>query len=197
MSSACLFVLHARGLSLVFFLVFCRQTIVHDVARPVPDRDAFLFDDLLQVEHVDDAVQTKLANSRRGARQGISILIAELERQLVEPVREIYETLGPTRKAARVKYLSGLVRDALEGIPGVDFISEPDEARRTGLARVSVAGRSGRELTTVLREDHAIYTYGNFPGPYDGVYISPNVFNDRGDMLAFVSAIDAIARRSG
>ncbi|MEO1079418.1 MAG: aminotransferase class V-fold PLP-dependent enzyme [Pseudomonadota bacterium] len=106
-----------------------------------------------------------------------------------------YEQIGPERKAERVKYLSSLVRDALQGVAGVTVLTEVDESRRSGLARIVVAGLSGRELTTILREEHRIYTYGNFPGPYDGVYISPNVFNSGEDMGHLVDSIKQIAAR--
>ena len=52
---------------------------------------------------------------------------------------------------------------------------------------------SGATLTKRLREEFLIYTYGNSPGPNDGVYISPNVFNSAADMRAFVSAIESFA----
>lgn len=108
---------------------------------------------------------------------------------------DFYEQLGPERKAARVRYLLSLVMDNLERVSGVRVITEPDVRKRTGLARIAVEGMSGRDLTTTLREEFDIYTYGNFPGPNDGVYISPNVFNSSDHMTAFSNAIRQIAAR--
>ncbi|WP_425409368.1 aminotransferase class V-fold PLP-dependent enzyme [Hyphococcus sp.] len=109
---------------------------------------------------------------------------------------DFYEQLGPERKAARVRYLLSLVMKSLDRINGVRVITEPDERKRTGLARIVVEGMSGRDLTTMLREEFDIYTYGNSPGPNDGVYISPNVFNSSNHMSAFSNAIKEIAARS-
>ena len=109
---------------------------------------------------------------------------------------DFYEQIGPERKAARVKYLTGLVIDALNDVAGVTVITERDEAKRTGLARIAVSGLSGKELTALLRDEFRIYTFGNFPGPYDGVYISPNVFNTVGDMEQLVAAVTQIASRT-
>ncbi|CAK9039504.1 Probable ABC transporter ATP-binding protein NosF [Durusdinium trenchii] len=81
---------------------------------------------------------------------------------------DFYEQLGPERKAARVRYLLSIVMDNLSRVNRVRVITEPDERKRTGLARVAVEGMSGRDLTTTLREEFDIYTYGNFPGPNDG-----------------------------
>ncbi|MHA7871032.1 MAG: aminotransferase class V-fold PLP-dependent enzyme [Hyphococcus sp.] len=108
---------------------------------------------------------------------------------------DFYEQLGPERKAARVRYLLSLVMEQLDQVSGVRVITEPDSRKRTGLARIVVTGMTGRELTRTLREDFGIYTYGNFPGPTDGVYISPNVFNSSDHMASFSNAIMEIAAR--
>ena len=108
---------------------------------------------------------------------------------------DFYEQLGPERKAARVRYLLSLVMDDLGRVEGVTVITEPDVKKRSGLARIVVDGVSGADLTTMLREEFDIYTWGNWPGVNDGVYISPNVFNSSGHMAAFSSAIKEIAAR--
>lgn len=106
---------------------------------------------------------------------------------------DFYEQLGPERKAARLRYLTSLVMEQLQDVRGVQVITERNPEKRTGLARISVDGISGVDLTTKLREDFDIYTYGNSPGPYDGVYISPNVFNSSQHMDLFCEAIISIA----
>ena len=61
------------------------------------------------------------------------------------------------------------------------------------LARIVVAGWTGRDLTRTLSEEYGVYTFGNFPGPLDGVYVSPNVFNSPADLDRFCDAIKRIA----
>jgi len=38
------------------------------------------------------------------------------------------------------------------------------------------------------------FVFGNFPGPLDGVYVSPNVFNSTDDSDRFADAIRQLAR---
>ena len=106
---------------------------------------------------------------------------------------DFYESIGPENKAARMKYLSSIASHGLSEVSGVKFITERDPALRTGLARVAVDGVTGRDLTRILREDFRIFTFGNWPGPNDGVYISPNLFNTPRHMQIFVEAIRQIA----
>lgn len=108
---------------------------------------------------------------------------------------DFYEELGPARKAARVRYLASLVADSLSGSSGVKVITEPDLKKRSGLLRIVIDGVTGADLTRTLREEFDIYTWGNWPGPNDGVYISPNVFNTSRHMAAFSDAIKQIAAR--
>ncbi|MGF1508439.1 MAG: aminotransferase class V-fold PLP-dependent enzyme [Myxococcota bacterium] len=110
---------------------------------------------------------------------------------------DFYEQVGPENKAARMRYLSELAEADLEGVEGVRFITERNPALRTGLARVAVDGITGLELTKILREKFRIFTFGNAPGPDDGVYISPNLFNTPRHMRAFSQAIRTIAADLG
>ncbi|MEM8634155.1 MAG: aminotransferase class V-fold PLP-dependent enzyme [Pseudomonadota bacterium] len=106
---------------------------------------------------------------------------------------DFYETVGPENKAARMRYLTEIVSTELDAVSGVRFISERDPALRTGLARIAINDISGRDLTRKLREDYRIFTYGNWPGRDDGVYISPNLFNTPQQMRSFVGAIRQLA----
>lgn len=105
---------------------------------------------------------------------------------------DFYEQVGPERKAARVRYLLAYLTDALAPNENVRVFTERDPARRAGLARIAVSGTTGRELTQTLQREHGIFTWGNFPGPHDGVYVSPNVFNSPGDMDRFAHALSVI-----
>ena len=77
---------------------------------------------------------------------------------------------------------------------GAAVVTEPDPDRRVALARVSVDGFTGRELWFRLRDEEGIWTFGNFPGEYDGVYVSPNVFNTLADMMLFSDTIKRLAQ---
>lgn len=106
---------------------------------------------------------------------------------------DFYEHIGPERKAARLRYLLEQTFERLEGVDGVQVVTEADPARRAGLGRVIVEGWTGRELTAELLDRFGFFIYGNFPGPLDGVYVSPNVFNTLSDIDRFADAIRTIA----
>lgn len=106
---------------------------------------------------------------------------------------DFYDLLGPQRKAARLKYLLDLAVRQLEVVDGITVFSEPDRQKRVGLARIVVAGWTGRALTDALRDDFGFWIYGNFPGEHDGVYLSPNVFNSPSDIHRFVQAMRTLA----
>lgn len=107
---------------------------------------------------------------------------------------DFYEQIGPLRKANRLRALFDELEQRLSDIPGVQVITEVDPKMRVGLGRVVVKGWAGKALTTTLREDHGFYVYGNFPGEFDGVYVSPNVFNSMQDINRFTQAIALIAK---
>ena len=107
---------------------------------------------------------------------------------------DFYELIGVERKAARLRFLLAYVMEKLADVDGVTIITERDPKRRAGLARIVVDGYSGPELTKMLRDDFSFWVYGNSPGPHDGVYVSPNVFNNVGDLDRFSEAVRHIAR---
>jgi selenocysteine lyase/cysteine desulfurase len=106
---------------------------------------------------------------------------------------DFYELIGPERKAERLRFLLSSLIERLEGASGVQIVTEPDPARRAGLARVVVEGWTGVDLTTALRDRYGFYAYGNFPGELDGVYVSPNVFNSTEDLERFAAAVTELA----
>ncbi len=107
---------------------------------------------------------------------------------------DFYEHIGPKRKAARLRWLLEFLISELKGARGIEVITEVDEDRRAGLARIVVEGWSGTDLTRALREQFGFYVFGNFPGPKDGVYVSPNVFNDRADLARFREALITLSK---
>ncbi|MEM7707242.1 MAG: aminotransferase class V-fold PLP-dependent enzyme [Pseudomonadota bacterium] len=106
---------------------------------------------------------------------------------------DFYEHIGPERKADRLRALLAFLMTRLENVRGVEVIGEADESRRAGLARVVVDGWTGTDLTRTLRERFGFYVFGNFPGPKDGVYVSPNVFNTTNHLTRFSEAINVLS----
>lgn len=106
---------------------------------------------------------------------------------------DFHERIGPERKLARVRHLLGVLLDALAGAPKVRVYTEPDPARRAGLARVCIDGASGRDLMLAVRE-HGFYTFGGFDDAPDGVYVSPNLFNTPAQLQRFAEVVRQLSR---
>lgn len=107
---------------------------------------------------------------------------------------DFHESVGPGRKAARLRYLGRYVLDRLADEPRVRCITDADPTRRGSLMRIVVDGLKGEALATALREKHGIWTFGNLGDEWDGIYISPNLFNLPQHLDRFVEAMRAIAR---
>jgi isopenicillin-N epimerase len=121
-----------------------------------------------------------------GTRPGASIAA-------IGQALDFHETIGPEQKAARITYLLGLAIDPLAGLAGVAVFSDAMRTRRS-LARVTVLGWSGTELTKALQERYGLYTYGGFRDRWGGCYISPNLFNTPTQMARFAAAIRDLAQ---
>ena len=106
---------------------------------------------------------------------------------------DFYEAVGPERKEARLRYLGNYLLERLAKMPGVRCFSDGDPARRGSLLRILLDGRKGPDVEKILREEYAIWTFGNFGPPWDGIYVSPNVFNLTADLDRFVQAMREIA----
>jgi len=104
---------------------------------------------------------------------------------------DFHETIGPSRKAARLNYLLQYVLPRLDGVPGVTWLSDVEPDRRT-ISRIGVRGWSGVQLAAALRERFNFWTLGA-PG-WDNTYISPNLFNLTPQMDRFVDAIKTLSR---
>lgn len=106
---------------------------------------------------------------------------------------DFYEAVGPERKEARLRYLGNYLLERLEGITRLRCYADPDATRRGSLMRILVDGLKGPEIEETLRERFGIWTVGNFGPPWDGIYVSPNLFNMPKDLDRFVAAMREIA----
>ena len=104
----------------------------------------------------------------------------------------IHLELGPERIEARVRELSGRLRAALEGAPGVELTSPSDPDTSSGLVSVAIEGMAPEDLTSALWDNHRIVarTVANPPG----VRMSTAPFNTHEEMDLTAAAVHEIAR---
>ncbi len=108
---------------------------------------------------------------------------------------DFYESIGPARKAARLRYLLQVLIDALADATGIRVITDRVPERRGSLARVVVTGWSGTEVEQALRKK-GFWTYGGFDDAHSGVYVSPNLFNTPTELQRLAGLLRELARES-
>ena len=75
--------------------------------------------------------------------------------------------------------------------------SDPDPGRRTSLARLTVQGWEGLDLEAAFRDRFGIWVWGRFGDEWDGIYVSPNLFNMPSQLDRFIRATRQLATERG
>jgi selenocysteine lyase/cysteine desulfurase len=115
------------------------------------------------------------------------------------PALALHRTLGPARKAARLRALHAHLRAGLaRALPAARFYTGDAPAMSLGLTTVELPGRDAKRLQQTLRERHRILVQGmsgNARAPWiRGVRLSPNVYTTPAELERAVSALAAEAR---
>src|SRR5262249_26322868 len=72
------------------------------------------------------------------------------------PALAFHESLGTSRKGARMRFLAKYWRSRVEPLPGVRFYTQPDPAMSCGMATFSIDNVNAETLSTHLWEKHRI-----------------------------------------
>lgn len=108
---------------------------------------------------------------------------------------DFYDAVGPSRKQARLHYLKRIWMDALRDEPRLRFSVSPAPEHSCATAIVAIDGVSGLDLNRHLAERHRVWCYGPVKaGPYEGVYVAPNLFTRLSDVDALIAALRQTAR---
>jgi selenocysteine lyase/cysteine desulfurase len=91
---------------------------------------------------------------------------------------DYYETLGPERKEARLRYLQQYWTAKARNLPGVIVNTPEDPGRSCAIANVGIKGMKPADMAAQLLERYKIYTVAiDMPeGDVMGCRITPNVF---------------------
>ncbi len=118
----------------------------------------------------------------------------------VLPALALHQSLGPARKAARLRYLTAYWRErAAAALPEARFYTLPDEATSCGLCTVELPGHDPEVLRQRLRAEHRLLVQamgglGRTP-EIRGIRVSPNVYTSPAQLDRFVAALVALASR--
>lgn len=115
------------------------------------------------------------------------------------PALALHRTLGPARKAARLRALHAHLRTRLtRALPAARFYTAADPAMSVGLTTVEIPGADTKALQQRLRQRHRILVQAmvdirSAPG-IRGLRVSPNVYTTPAELDRFVAALAAEAR---
>jgi selenocysteine lyase/cysteine desulfurase len=109
---------------------------------------------------------------------------------------DFHEAIGPSRKEARLRYLSRLWTDRLAGVSGVRFLTSLQAAHSCAIVHVIVTGVDAARLATYLQDRHGLWVYGalrDLP-ELQGLWVAPNVFTRPADLVRLADEIVRVSR---
>jgi isopenicillin-N epimerase len=114
------------------------------------------------------------------------------------PALALHSELGAARKAARLRYLAGLLRSRLgDSVSRLRFYAATDMT--LGLTTFEVDGADSSKLQESLRKNHGILVQAmtgiRSDARIKGIRVSPNVYATPAEVARFVSALATEARR--
>jgi selenocysteine lyase/cysteine desulfurase len=107
-----------------------------------------------------------------------------------------HETIGPERKAARLRYLKSLWTQRLGTLPGVKFYTSSDPEQSCGLGSFSVEGKKPAAISDELWKKHRILTGAIEIKQFSGIRITPNIYTTLEEINIFCDATEKIIRGS-
>lgn len=115
------------------------------------------------------------------------------------PALAVHGSLGPARKAARLRYLAGYWRArAARALPDARFYTAPDPAMSVGLTTMELDGVDAEALQKELRSRYGILVQamsGSARTPeIRGIRVSPNVFTSPAELDRLVEVLPTAVR---
>ena len=110
------------------------------------------------------------------------------------PALALHRSLGPARKAARLRHLSSHLRKRITAaVPNARFYTTADSAMSIGITTIELPGVPSEDLQKRLRERHRILTQsmaGDRRTPeIRGLRITPNVYSTPAELDRLVAAL--------
>jgi isopenicillin-N epimerase len=106
-----------------------------------------------------------------------------------------YESMGPERKAARLRFLRDRWAKRLDKVPGVRILTPYDPAQSCGLASVSVANVDPGKIGGYLWDKYRIIVTPIVHPEFSCVRVTPNVYTTLGEIDRFADVMESIARK--
>jgi selenocysteine lyase/cysteine desulfurase len=107
-----------------------------------------------------------------------------------------YQTLGPDRKEARLRYLQQYWTSRVRHLPGIIVNTPDDPARACGIANVGVRNMTPAAMAETLMKQYRIFTVAIDYAGVHGCRITPNVYTSTAELDVFVKALQEMASRA-
>ncbi len=108
-----------------------------------------------------------------------------------------HEAIGGERKRARLHFLKKYWTDRVSGIPGLKLVSNPDPSQTCAMASFTIRGYKGSEIYSYLWSKHRVVVTPIGPefSGFDGIRVSPNVYNTTAELDYFLEALRGLPAR--
>jgi selenocysteine lyase/cysteine desulfurase len=103
---------------------------------------------------------------------------------------DFWESIGPERKAARLRFLRRRWVNGVKDLPRVRILTPDDDAQSCAIGAMVMEGVEAPKLTDWLMAHHRIHVRPRVvPGEFSAIRVTPNVYTTLEEMDAFVGAI--------
>ncbi len=109
---------------------------------------------------------------------------------------EYYQTLGPERKEARLRYLQQYWTSRVRGMDNIVLNTPAEAARACCIANVGIRTMKPSAMAETLMKQYRIFTVAIDYAGVHGCRITPNVYTSIAELDAFVKALKAMASRA-
>jgi selenocysteine lyase/cysteine desulfurase len=109
---------------------------------------------------------------------------------------DFYESIGPERKAARLRFLRRRWMNAVKDVPKVKLLTPDADEMSCAIGTMAIEGIGAQALTDHLMAKYRIHVRPRFvPGEWEGIRVTPNVYTTLQEVDAFTRAIRETATR--
>ncbi len=107
-----------------------------------------------------------------------------------------HESIGVSRKAARLRFLRERWARRVEKLPRVKILTPYDPAQACGIGAMSIEGIGAASLTDHLLKKHLIHVRPRFvPDEFECIRVTPNVYTTLEEVDLFAAAIEQAVRQ--
>ena len=107
---------------------------------------------------------------------------------------EFHQSIGPDRKAARLRYLKNRWARRFESTEGATVLTSPDPAQSCAIGLLSLDGLDPEKVVAHLWTRHRIIVTPIRHPEFQGLRITPNLYTTLEEIDTFVSAIDDVRK---